>query len=176
MENSFFTYLELLELMIFFSGYTLIYFLIRVVAETGFVKRLFKTNISFLLPYAYALAGMLYLGLQLKTLFPDYSMEHIRLSMQVPLLKTWALLSILFIIPAFAKKPFFSLLHSLVFFFFLVRDLGLNIFKGSDGSVLKNDMNIYTYSLLINMAAFVFVLLVYNLFNKLRKNKAGQNG
>ena len=176
MENSFFTYLELLELMIFFSGYTLIYFLICVVAETGFVKRLFKTNISFLLPYAYALSGMLYLGLQLKSLYPDYSLEHIKIGTQVPLLKIWALLSLLFIIPAFSKKPFFSLLHSLVFFFFLLRDLILNGFSTSDSSILKNDMNIYTYSLLINLAAFVFVLLVYSLFNKLRKNKTAQNG
>lgn len=161
MGDNFFVYLERLELMIFFSGYPLIYMLVHVLADTGWAKKLLKKDITGVLPYAYALVGVLYLGLQLKNLYPDYSFEHISIAAESPLLKIWGLLALLFFLPFFAQKPFYSLMHSLVFFFFLLRDLWLNIFQKSDGTALKNDMNIYTYSLLINLAAFIVVILVY---------------
>ncbi len=172
MNSSFFIYLEQLELMIFFSGYPLIYLLFNVIAETAFAKRIFKKDISTLLPYAYGFVGILYLGLQLKNLYPNYSIEHIKSATEIPLLKLWGLISILFLLPVFSKKPFYSLLHSLVFFFFLVRDLWLHAYQTSDGTVLKNDMNIYSYSLLINLAAFILILIVYFLFKLFKREKS----
>lgn len=172
MDDSFFVYLEQLELMIFFSGYPLIYLLIHSLTETAWAKRIFRKNISSLLPHAYALVGILYLGLQLQSLYPDYSFAHIRSATHVPALKTWGLLSVLFFIPLLSKKPFYSLIHSLVFFFFLVRDLWLNFFQKPESTVLKNDMNIYTYSLLINLAAFISVLIIYFLFRPVPGKKA----
>ena len=161
MNNSFLAYLEQLELMLFFAGYPLIYLLIRAIGETGPAKSAFKINIAFLLPYAYGLTGVFYLALQLKNLYPEYSLEHTRFATQIPLLKIWGLLSILFLIPFFAKKIVYSLLHSLIFFFFIVKDLWLKAFHLTGETILKNDMNIYTCSLLINLAAISLVIVFY---------------
>lgn len=170
MDDSFFIYLEQLELLLFFSGYPLIHLLIITIANTGWAKSKFKNNFSTLLPYAYALVGILYLGFLLKSLYPDYSLSHIKAATKIPGLKIWGLLSILFFIPRFAKKTVYSLLHSLIFIIFILRDLYFYLFKTLDKSVLKNEMNLYTYSLLINLTAFVFVIaiasLVFRLCNK----------
>lgn len=171
MDDSFFIYLEQLELLLFFSGYLLIYLLISAIAETGWSKKIFKKNILTLLPFAYALVGILYLGFLLKSLYPDYSLSHINAASKIPALKIWGLLSILFFIPWLAKKPVYSLLHSLVFIFFILHDLYFYVFKTLDKSVLKNDMNIYTYSMLINIATFLFVLAIASLNSKLQNKQ-----
>ena len=170
MDQSFFAYLELLELLLFFSGYPLVYLLIKSFAEFPVVKRIFKNNIIDLLPVAYAIVAVLFLGLQLKNMYPDFSFEHLKVNNQLPFLKIWALLSVLFFIPLFNRKPVYSLLHSLVFFYFIIKDLFLHITGTSRMDLLKNDMNIYSYSLLINLATFLLILFVQFGYKKLRNN------
>jgi len=124
------------------------------------------------LPYAYALVGTLCLGLQLKNIYPDYSVENIKLTVQQPLLLFWGLLSILFWIPALSKKPVISLIHSIVFFFLLVRNIFLQLTSSSaDRSMVRNDMKIYTISLLLNLATLAFILLLSFLFAQYKKSK-----
>ena len=172
MDDSFFSYLDRLELMAFFSGYALIYLIIRSMGDTEWIKKVTQKNISSLLPHAYALVGILYLGLQLKNLYPDYTWAHIAAANPEPYLKIWGLLSILFFIPVLKKKPVFSLLHSLVFFFFLAKDILLHFIQSTEKEVVKNDMNIYTISLLINLVAFIFTVLVYFLYTRVNKQKS----
>lgn len=161
MDNSFFAYTQLMELMAFFSGYPLLYAIVYLIfgkQELG--QSSFKSRIVFLLPYAYALVGTLYLGLQLKNLYPDYSFENIGLSIHRPYLIAWGLLSMLFWIPALSKKIVFSLMHSFVFFYFLLRDLFLQIVDATvDKDIVRNDMKIYTVSLFVNLGAFLFIIL-----------------
>jgi hypothetical protein len=167
MDNDFFAYLQRLELMAFFSAYPLLYAIINVFF--GHSKKEIVRKFPSLLPYAYALVGLLFLGLQLKNFYPDYSFEHIKAEIQQPLLFIWALLSILFFIPALAKKPLISLLHSFVFFFFLLRDLLSSLFSNtSDKSILRNDMKIYTDSLILNSGAFTLVILLSFIFIRLK--------
>jgi hypothetical protein len=175
MDKSFFIYLEQLELMVFFSGYPLIYLFIRALAEIKFIKGMFKINISTLLPYSYALAGTLFLGLELSSLYPDFSFEHIKLSSAAPFLKLWGLFSIFFLLPRLARRPVLSLLHSLFFFFLLVKDIFLNIFQNTEDNTLKNDMLVYTYSLLLNFAAFLFIVLLYLLYTRFKKGGSSQH-
>ena len=174
MDNSFFAYLQLLELMAFFSGYALIYSLAmfisgKIPAGKNYV------NISRALPYAYALVGTLYLGLQLRNLYPDYSIQNLRNAFLQPYLIIWALLSLLFWIPAIGKRPVLSLLHSLVFFFFLLKDIFLQMTdRGVDKNILSNDMTIYTTSLLVNISALVFIVLVTFLYRYfMKRSKPG---
>jgi hypothetical protein len=167
MDDTFFTYLQRLEMMAFFSGYPLIYAIVVSVAGNKQTKTILKNRLTSSLPFGYALVGTLYLGLQLKNFYPDYSIEKIKLTVQQPYLIIWGLLSVLFWIPAIAKKRILSLLHSLVFFFFVARDLLLHSFQPSaDKNVVKNDMKIYTDSLLLNMGAFAFILLLSFLFSR----------
>ena len=170
MDNSFFAYLQQLELMAFFSGYPLIYAVTLFFAGNQQEKNNFRSRIVSLLPFAYALVGTLYLGLQLKNLYPDYSFENIKLSIQQPYLIIWGLLSVLFWIPALAKKRILSLIHSLVFFFFLIRDLFLQMSSPSAGNdMVRNDMKIYTISLLLNLGALVFIVVLSFMFTYFKK-------
>jgi hypothetical protein len=167
MDDSFFAYLQRLELMAFFSGFPLLYAVIMVMAGNKQSKTSFRNRLVPLLPYAYALTGTLFLGLQLRNLYPDYSIENIKNNFPQPWLMAWGALSVLFWIPAFAKKPFFSLLHSLVFFFFLLKDI-IRQFSAStaDKNLVRNDMKIYTDSLLLNLGAFGLLVLIIFLFTR----------
>ncbi|WP_462251532.1 hypothetical protein [Ferruginibacter sp.] len=169
MDNSFFIYLEQLELMGFFSGYLLIYLLIKFIATHLLQKRIITLNLAKLLPYSYAVVGLLFTGYQLKNLYPDYSIENLSSITQNVFLKVWALLSLLFFIPVLAKKIVLSVLHSLVFFYFILKDLYKYFFIDTDQALLQNDMSIYTKSLLLNAAAFIFVVLAYFILRFFRR-------
>ena len=170
MGNSFFEYLQQLELMAFFSGYPLLYAVILYFAGNKRSKNNFKSRMVLALPFAYALTGTLYLGLQLKKLYFSYTAGNVKQMMLHPYLMVWGLLSILFWIPALSKKKELSLIHSLVFFFFLLKDIVLQFASSADENILKNDMRIYTISLLLNVGAFVLMLLL-SLLISLNKNK-----
>jgi len=169
MDNTFFAYLHWLEIMAFFSGYPLIYTVTVFIAGTQQFKDKFKGRIVSLLPFAYALVGTCFLGLQLKKLYPDYSIENIRLTIQQPYLMIWGLLSIFFWIPTLSKKIVLSLVHSLVFFFLLVMDLFSQLSSGTDKDNVRNDMKIYTVSLLLNLTAVAFIMLLSFLHTRYKK-------
>ena len=169
MDNSFFAYLQRLELLAFFSGYPLIYTVIFFIAGNQPLKNSFKSRIVTLLPFAYALIGSLYLGLQLRKLYPDYSIENIHRTIQQPWLMIWGLLSILFWIPALGKKPIFSLLHSLVFFFLLVKDIFSQLSAPYKDNI-RNDMSVYTVSLLLNLGAIALIALLSFLYTHYKKH------
>jgi hypothetical protein len=172
MGNSFFAYLQQLELMAFFSGYPLLYAIILFVAGKKQLQNNFKNRMVSVLPFAYALIGTLYLGLQLKKLHFNYSSENVAQMTHQPYLVIWGLLSILFWIPALSKRKELSLIHSLVFFFFLIRDIIIQTTSSSaDRYMLKNDMRIYTISFLLNAGAFILLLLFTSLV-ALRKKDA----
>jgi hypothetical protein len=163
MDKSFFIYLEQLEVMAFFSGYFLIYLLVGYAGEILLKRKILSINLVQLLPYAYALTGILFFGFQLKNLYPHYAFKDI-INTQNTFLKIWALLSILFLIPALAKKPALSLWHSLAFFYFILRDLFLHFFYAANNNVIKNDMAVYTKSLILNLSSFAVIALFYFVF------------
>lgn len=169
MDNSFFALFQKLELIAFFSAYPLLYTIIKVLA--GNSKKEIIKKIPLLLPYAYALVGTLYLGFLLRNLYPDYTLESIRSFVQLPVLILWALLSLFFWIPALAKKPVISLLHSLVFFFLLLKDLFFQIYDSSvDKSIVRNEMKVYTDSILLNTGALIVIVIIYLLIRN-KKNR-----
>ncbi len=171
MGNSFFAYLQQLELMAFFSGYPLLYAIIVLIAGKKQLQNNFKNRMVSVLPFAYALIGTLYLGLQLKKLHFNYSSENVAQITHQPYLVIWGLLSILFWIPALSKRKELSLIHSLVFFFFLIRDVIIQTTNSSaDRYMLKNDMRIYTISFLLNAGAFILLLLFASLVSLRKKD------
>ncbi len=161
MGNNFFVNIQQLEMLAFFSGYPLIYFLVRFLAHNLSFKNGWDARIVSILPFAYALIGTLYLGLQLKNLYPDYTIVNIKQRIQHPYLIIWGLLSILFWIPAISKKQVLSILHGLVFFFLILKDLFSQLAGFSqDRDIVKNDMRIYTVSIFLNLAAIIFLTLL----------------
>ena len=168
MGNSLMKYIEWVELESFFSGYLLVYAIIYLVASNRFVSNFVKIKVLPNLPLAYALVGTLYCGLQFKNGYSDYLMAGI----QFPYLKTWGLLSILFWIPFLHKKAIVSLLHSLVFFFLLMKSFYLQLSIPSGGSELAgNNIKIYTASIILNLIAVVFVTIISLLIARFKRQK-----
>lgn len=167
MDTNLLAYLQQLEMMAFFSGYPLLYAVTLSTAGNRPLKNNFKSDIYKVLPFSYALVGTLFLGLQLKNLYPDYSSDNILLAMQEPYLSTWGLLSLFFWIPALGKKTILSLIHSLVFFFLLVREVFLQ--SSPDKNRVRNAMKIYTDSIFLNLAAFVFLVFLLFLITRYKK-------
>ena len=171
MSDNFFAYLQQLELMAFFSGYPLLYAVTIFITGNQQLKNNFKNRLVSLLPASYALVGTLYLGFQLNKFYPGYSFDNIKQTIQHPWLTCWALLSLLFWIPAAGKKKVASLVHSLVFFFLLMKDIFLQLSAPvTDNHVVRNDMNIYTESLLINLAALALTAFIGFLFTRNKKH------
>jgi hypothetical protein len=172
MPDSFFAYAEWIELETFFSGYLLVYAIIYLVASNRAAKGFVKTSLLTKLPQAYAFAGILYLGLQLKNAYPDYSIEHLTAGIQLPLLKIWGLLSVLFWIPLFRKRVAFSLLHSSVFLFSLAKSTYLQLVTSSPGdNMAKNNMKIYSVSILLTLAALILVILISLVLARFKRQK-----
>jgi hypothetical protein len=173
MNDSFFAYLHRLELMAFFSGYPLIYILAFFMAGNKRSENKLKGKVFSLLPYSYALVGTLYLALQLRNLYPVYSMENIKQLFQPAYLVGWGLLSILCWIPVMARKPVLSLLHSIVFFYFLVRDIFIQWRTPAiDENIVRNDMKLYTISLLLNVGGLITITLIYFLVIRFKGYKS----
>jgi hypothetical protein len=62
------------------------------------------------------------------------------------------------------RKPIFSLLHSLVFFFFLAKDIFFHLIGfSSDELIVRNDMKIYSVSIVLTLLSLAFVSL-FSLF------------
>jgi hypothetical protein len=169
MDNDLVTYIERLELMGFFAGYPFIFALVHYIAggqrkKTGALPERLKK----LLPLAYALTGTLYFGLIMSNIFPDYSFKNIAAQFQNPF-QLWGLLSVLCWLPVFRKKAYFSVLHSLPVFLLLFKDLVTGIYYSGGGDMIKNDMKIYTDSLLVNTGTLVLVTIIFFLQNRARQ-------
>ncbi len=171
MPDSLTGYAEWIELETFFSGYLLVYVIIYLVANRS-VNNFTKTRVLPKLPLAYAFLGILYFGLQMKNAYPDYSIQHLTEGVQLPYLKIWGLLSIVCCIPFIRKKAVFSLLHSSVFFFLLLKSLYSQSSVSSGGNnIARNSMKIYTASILFSLTALILVVLVSLLVIYFKKQK-----
>jgi hypothetical protein len=170
MDGDLATYIERIELMAFFVGYPFIYLLVNFLSgkqrvdSTGFLKTLQKS-----LPFSYALVGTLYLALTIRNLFPDFSYHHISAQFQNPFLRFWGISSILFLLPFLRKKNYYSLIHSLVFFLLLIKDLTLYDRSSGDNDIIRNDMKIYTDSLILNMVSLLTVTIIFFLYKYIRR-------
>jgi len=161
MGNSLMEYVEWIELESFFSGYLLVYAIIYLIASNRAFSNFVKSKVLPNLPLAYAFVGILYWGLQLKNGYPDYRINHLIAGIQFPYLKIWGLLSVFFWIPVLHKKAVFSLLHNLVFFFLLMKSFYLQLsFPSTDSDPARNNIKIYTASIILNLIALILVTLI----------------
>ena len=170
MGSDFFDNLVRLELLGFFSGFPLLYALVVSLAGNKRIGQWARMDIRKLLPLSYALVGTLYLGLQLRNLYANYT-HGIPLFRDLGLWHAWALLSLLFWIPRLRQYAILSLLHSLVFFFLLAKELFVQLLYSPNDSIpISIEMKLYTDSLLLNLVAWAIVLLIAFFF---RRKKIG---
>ncbi len=173
--ESYFAYLERLELLGFFSGYALVFTICVWITGRPSERDPFKKRLIESLPYAYALTGSCYIGMILINAWPEVDGKLIT-TLQEPWLRIWAMLALLFWLPPFSRNPVLSLLHSLVFFYFLVRDLLFYSVGRMDKDFIGNDMKAYGDSLLIIVAALVFIFTLFTLKSKFREARGEGKG
>ena len=176
MGNSFFYYIERLELISFFAGYPLIYALVHFLASIKKSEQPPVNNkLVSLLPYAYALTGSLFISFVIDNMNADYSKENV-IAQFSSFIKIWGFFSLLFWIPLFSKKTYYSLLHSLVFFFLVIKDLFIPDSNNTIHKAISNDMKVYSISLLLNLGALFVIGLLTRGIKKLRKpNRSSAN-
>ena len=114
-----------------------------------------------------AFTATLFIGLLIKDLAVNYTAKNAALLLPFSYLKIWGCLAVVCWFPRVTKKPVISLCHSLVFFFFLVQDIFLH--NTSPGEPIKNDMKIYTDSLLLNAATYLLVAVTHFILAKISK-------
>ena len=164
MENDLIAQMIKLELLVFFSGYALIFTLISLLTD---IKSIQSTSLIVslyrLLPLSYALVGALFLGFILKERYQNVQINQALKFYDLSSLQIVGLLSLLFFIPVFRKLPILSLVHSLIFLFLILKDLILYFKKVTHIEVIRNDLNILLISILLNVCtlAVVYLLLIF---------------
>ena len=167
------TYIDRLELMAFFAGYPFVYAIIQVIHGTGKKSTPVLRDLVTILPLAYALSGTLFAGMVVKELYPyAHSWTNIINQFYSPFLKIWGMMAVLFWVPALNRRPVLSLLHSLVFFFFLVHDIYIQFTSFPAKEIIQNDMKIFTDSLLLNSICLFLVALIYYPLARRRRLKS----
>jgi hypothetical protein len=141
------------------------------VEESSFPQAL-KKNLS----PAYALIATLFLGLVLKENYSDTLNKMFVQSNWILVFKLWGVLAVLFWIPALAKKPAFTLLHSLPFFFLFAKDLLSDAHSESGNDIIRNSMKIYTISFMFSVISLILMVLLNYLRVKLKENKTDNPG
>ena len=164
MDNDLFSYLARLEIMVFFVGYPIIYALVYFLASEFRKKP--KAIISLfqeLLPFGYAVSASLFLGFIIRKIYIGYELGVPVNKLDHPFLILFGFLALLFWLRPIRKFAVMSLIHSLVFFYFIPRDIVQNFSSDQGNDIVKNDMNILTTSLLLNATCLLFVLIVHYL-------------
>lgn len=171
MDNDFFLYLEKMEYLAFFSGYALLYACIMVIAQSFGKEKKWGLTLTRLLPYSYAVTGLLYIGFSFDKLYPDISFTSLKLLLSHSWLTPWAFSTALFLIPALSRKIIFSLIHSLPFFYLLVKSIYSYYTAGTGAAKPVNEMHMYGISLLIQSVVLLACIIIYLLLRKIRPLK-----
>jgi hypothetical protein len=175
MGNSLTAYIQQLELIAFFAGYPIMFILVQVIARSFKETPSFFYRLQKLLPFAYALAGTLYLGLTLNNTFHAYRFTNSIELPANPLLTAWALFSLLFYFKFFRRKSLLAFLHSLVFFFLFAKDIFLYALGKLERERLVIDMKLYSDSLLLNCGCLLLCYLVFIFWRRFAKNNHSAN-
>jgi hypothetical protein len=167
MTENFLVYIEHLGLMTFFSGYPLVYALVHfITGNNPGVRNPFLSRLRRNLPIAYALTGTFFFLFWIREIIIRSGIKNISPVFDLTLLKAWALLSVFFWIPGPAKKPVYSLMHSLVFFFLLFKDIITGFGSETGMNIISNDMKVYTVSLALNLLSLIFIMMSNRIFVK----------
>jgi hypothetical protein len=171
MEQSLINYLQQLEILVFFCGYTLLYLVVNSLYSISAFSEVFKRRIKWALPYTYAMAGLLFIGFEIRNLYPDLSPSHLLQRFQSPFLFFWGMSTLLFWWKLIHKISWISFLHSLVFFYFLIKDLiWQNGVSTPDEHMVRNNMQIYSISLMLYFS-LIIVFFLLSFLNKQLKQR-----
>lgn len=167
MINDFFKYLQLLEILAFFTGYPLVYLIVKTVIQSPVIGETIQLRMLRALPFSYALVGLLFVGFEFKNNYSDLHIQILWSHIVNPFPYFWALLSLIFFHPYFSRAPQWCFYHSLVFLFLILQNIFLELNNQLvNGDNLHNSLKIYSISLLLDAASFGISFLLFFLIKK----------
>lgn len=168
----FFAYIEKLELIAFFAGFPLVYFLVMAYRnQLQSSKYAFFRKVPNQLSYGYAFTLLLYVGMKLYQQASSQDGFHLSNLFvgENKLYILWAYVGLLCWLPFIKSKPIIALLHSLVFFFLFLFFLYLYINGEAEKSVLTNVTQLYFYSILLNLFSVLLITSLSILLSRRKK-------
>ena len=155
--NSFFNYIDKLELIAFFSAFPLFYFLIiSFYSKPLILKFKFLKLLPVLVSMTYATMTVLYLGMKLNQWYLQSLISHIQIDYFTILffLKLWVVLGLLFFFHFFQTKPILALAHSSIYFLILLIDFFQYYHHQIQAEVFHNEMRLYIIGFFANSILF----------------------
>jgi len=145
----------------FFSNYIIVYAISHLLAKNKNWNTFIKAKIYPLFPLAYAFVTTCFWTIFLYQYSFNYIWKTIMAEIPAKLIIIWSLLSLLFWLPVFRKKNYFSLLHSIPFFILPFIIIANNILKFGllEWDDVWNLLRIYIAGLLIYVAAIIILLV-----------------
>ena len=168
MDNSFFAYLKQLEVMVFFSGYPLLccnYFYCR----RSSIKKQFQHKDCSAITFCICPGGYIISWAAIKKFISWIFCRKNKRWFSTTLINSLGTSLNSFLDTGPGQKTVFSLIHSLVLFFFPAIGLFVQLSSSADKNTFRNDMKIYTVSLLLNVGAFALIVFLFFLFAHLKK-------
>lgn len=165
MWKDFTEFVQWVELETFFSGYLIIVLITYLLSRKWRGKPSIIRYLLRNLPKAYALVGTLYLALQIKNAYPHLGIGTITGDGRYAYLRIWAMLSVLFWIPALNRNIIFSLVHNMIFFILMGISFYNGLFSGDvNGDMNMNNIKIFAASLALNLLSILFFLMIRLIF------------
>jgi len=159
--------IERFEVMLFFSGYIIIWTIVNRFWQKRMISGVAKYKV---LVYSYLLIATLFIAFLARKFYllsiGDPVFEH-----AFSLLSILGTLSITFWIPALQRIRLLGVLHSLLFFAFIPIDLIRYALGETERFQLRNDMNILALSVALNTLAFLIVLLAITIYSRYRSSR-----
>lgn len=157
--NDLFIYIEQVELIAFFSGFPVIWILVKLIFER---KSIGAILLNRLLPLVYGVLAILYMGMKMDAyrtnlfagwIFGNYG--HI-------LLKCWAISAMFFLLSSqnkfFIRVVFY---HSLVFYAILMKDLVMFFNHTLSADLISNEWKMHLLSIALTA---ILAIIIYFLF------------
>ena len=164
--NEFFIARWWLYFCIFFSNYVIVYVVSYLFAKNKNWNSFIKLKIYPLLPLAYALVATCFWIISSYRYGFDYISKTIMAGIAAKLIITWSLSALVFWLPVFRKKIYFSLLHSIPFFILPFVGVAYNIFRLGilELSDVLNILRMCAAGLLIYAVAIIILQIAKRLF------------
>lgn len=163
--NDFFIFLEKLELIAFFGGFPLVYFLVYFISTDFSFGKNWLIQLPKRLPVAYAFTTLLFVGMKLDQWIRSHG-AAIDFRSYLFYFQAWAFLGLLFFSIFFRRKPHYTLLHSVPFISLLIFDF-YTYYKGYlQVEMLHNEMRLYGLGTILNIISVLIVSSLYLIFKK----------
>jgi hypothetical protein len=156
---------------VFFSGYPFIYILFYFIGKRRSMHHAVEEKILPILPLAYALVAICFWLLVITTGRMNFVIQRISSAAPSALVILYSLTSLLFFLPAFRRKIWWSLLHSLPLFvlpFYYIFSRGTRS-QITDREDILNLIRIYAAGFMIYIIVMVLMLAIRRLLKSRNK-------